>query len=620
MIRIQYPSSVDRVAYPVLSENIDYSAVDGSIRAWYPFTRVQSTAVVYGMGVWRDQFYYVAGDKFYRYPFTQLGVLDTEPQITERAYFVPLSDVLVIIVSGAIYLYDTQNGFRKWTKPSKPTTVPNTERVLFSVNRGTNLGGSASFTDGTNDYTLGDVADGEPGAHRWFGLDLPANPNDRPAWVSEVIFRLNSWQNTISTREHSAVELHSDQTGNNQIARVVLPYPYTIGDHSIVPFEPIRLDTNLRIRHFVRHSQTWRKQIQFRAVSTPRDYAITRVVNGIESEPLYFRVSESGVGYTERYWAKFTGNLPTGTYRIYRADAAGVYRLVAERNTNTPFTDWLTDDQLGSPLIVNDYPERADMGILYNRRAVLVNGSRVYVSAPARFSFAPDDGSETIVLHDTVIGLCVYNGILYIATRQGWYALLAGDTVYLQATNYAPPFVGYTGNYIYSENAGIVVGNEYAYNYLENPIVDVVPCGDRRYLLDNAGTVYTQFTNGKITRIEGVYRGLAVYNGEIYAYANDGIYKQAPVRGSARLKWTITPEQPQNIYYVRVNGTGNATIRITTRNGTRTFSTDLPMREIPRIEHDYYHITFEVLFSGNTVLEPILLVTEPRYQLDRRET
>ena len=620
MRAISYPSLVERVSQPVISEHIDYSAVDDSIRAWYPFTRVQTTDRVYGASVWKNNLYYVAGDKLYRYPNTQLGTLDNEPAVDERAYLIPLSDVLVIVASGTIYLYDTANGFRKWVKPTPPITAPNTERVLFSCNRGTDLGGTATFTDGANEYTLSDVADGEPGAYRWFALDLPSDPNDRPTWVSEISFRLNRWSDFISTREHSAVELHADTTGNNQIARVVLPYPYTIGEHTITPFEVIKLDTSLRIRHFVRHSQTWRKQIVFRSTHTPRDYAITRVVNGIESEPLYFKVSSAGVGYNERYWVKFTGNLPSGVYRIYRADSAGVYRLVAERNTDTPFTDWLSDDELGSALVVQDYPTRADMAILYNRRAVLVDGNRIYISAPARFSFSTDDGSETIALHDTVIGLAVYNGVLYIATQQGWYALMSGDTVYLQSIPYPPPFAGYTGNYIYSESAGVMIAGVYPYQFLLTPIVDVVPYAERKYLIDRAGKVYTQFANGKITAMEGYYRGLVVYDGEVYAYGDDGFYKHAPVRGSARLKWTIRSENPTNIYYVRVNGSGNATLHIHTRTGIRTFSTALPLRDIARVEHDNYHITFDLLFSGDTVVEPLLLETERRAQLDRRET
>jgi hypothetical protein len=614
---VQYPSLTERVAYPTISEHVDYSAVDGSIRAWYPFTRVQATSTVYGMGVWRDQLYYVAGNKFYRYPNVLLGTLDDEPLSTERAYFVPLSDVLVIVARGKIYLYDTANGFRKFQLPSVPSNTPSTERVLFTADRGTDYGGSATFTDGTNSYTLGDVSDSEPGAHRWFGINLPA---DRPNYVSELSFRLLSWQFTISTREHSTVEIHADTTNNNQIARVVIPYPYVIGEHTITLAEPLRLDTSLRIKHFVRHSQTWRKQITFRAVSTPRHYAITQVVSGIESQPRYFDVSNAGVNHNDRYWVRFTSNLPTGTYRIYRADSAGVYRLVAQRSTTTAFTDWLSDDELGEPLVVHDYPARADMAILYNRRAVLVDGNKVYVSAPARFSFSNDDGSETIELHDTVIGLAVYNGILYVATRQGWYALLSGDTVYLQATQFAPPFAGYVGQYIYTDGAGVVIGGDYPYRFLNNPIVDIVPCGDYRYLIDKTGKVYTQFHNGKITAMAGVYRGLVVFNGELYAYGNDGIYKHSNLRGSARLKWTISLDQPANLYTLRINGYGgDATLIIQSREGNRTRYDTLPIKTVPRVEHDNYHITLELSFSGNTVLQPPILVIEPRYQHTRGE-
>jgi len=272
-------------------------------------------------------------------------------------------------------------------------------------------------------------------------------------------------------------------------------------------------------------------------------------------------------------------------------------------------------------LVVQDYPQRADMAILYNRRAVLVDGNKVYVSAPARFSFASDDGSETIELHDTIIGLAVYNGILYVATRQGWYALLSGDTVYLQATQYAPPYDGYVGGYIYSEQAGVMIGGDYPYRFLQNSIVDIVPVGDRRYLIDNTGRVYTQFYNSKITAMEGVYRGLIAYNGEIYAYGSDGIYKHTTVRGSARLKWTISLDNPANLYTLRINGYGgNATLFVQSREGNRSEHNTLPIKTTARVEHDNYHLTLDLLFSGNTVvLEPPILITEPRMQYTRGE-
>jgi len=38
------------------------------------------------------------------------------------------------------------------------------------------------------------------------------------------------------------------------------------------------------------------------------------------------------------------------------------------------------------------------------------------------------------------------------------------------------------------------------------------------------------------------------------------------------------------------------------------------------VEHDNYHLTLDLLFSGNTVvLEPPILVTEPRMQYTRGE-
>jgi hypothetical protein len=121
--------------------------------------------------------------------------------------------------------------------------------------------------------------------------------------------------------------------------------------------------------------------------------------------------------------------------------------------------------------------------------------------------------------------------------------------------------------------------------------------------------------------MEGVYRGLIVYDGEIYAYGSDGIYKLASVRGSARLKWTISLDNPANLYALRFNGYGgNATVILQSREGNRPDSKPLPIKETVRIEHDNYHLTIDLLFGGNTVvLEPPILVLEPRMQYTRGE-
>jgi len=120
--------------------------------------------------------------------------------------------------------------------------------------------------------------------------------------------------------------------------------------------------------------------------------------------------------------------------------------------------------------------------------------------------------------------------------------------------------------------------------------------------------------------MEGVYRGLIAYNGEIYAYGSDGIYKHTTVRGSARLKWTITFPQPANLYTLRVNGYGgNATLFVLSREGNRSKFDTLPIKTMARVEHDNYHLTLELLFSGNVLLEQPILVLEPRYQHTRGE-
>jgi hypothetical protein len=56
---------------------------------------------------------------------------------------------------------------------------------------------------------------------------------------------------------------------------------------------------------------------------------------------------------------------------------------------------------------------------------------------------------------------------------------------------------------------------------------------------------------------------------------------------------------------------------VQSRKGNRSKYDTLPIETAPRVEHDNYHLTLELLFSGDVVLEQPILVLEPRYQHTR---
>ncbi|MCX7689108.1 MAG: hypothetical protein N2045_14195, partial [Fimbriimonadales bacterium] len=592
MKQVNLPGHAENLAYPVTALNCDWSAADGSVKG-FP-DKVQQAAIAgtaRGFYYYKDRWYIVAGDKLYSWQSGSPVQLASGITGADRAHFVPLASHLVVRVGNRIYTVvgNTATLVSALNAPSAPSRA----RVEFSFTLDTDHGGSATYSTSGDTFTLGDVADSEPGAHRFLGS---SNIASGPKWVSELAVELVSWQDTISFRHPISFELWNDinsPTNRRAIAGtlVELPYPYPVGAHYVRPLAPIQLSSTLGFRFHIRHSTTWRRTVRARNIFTPTHYALTTVQSGAESPPVYFTVTpDNSTGtLTERYFVQFT-SLPSGTWRLYRRDSAGVYRLVHEGAGST-YTDYKTDADLGARLIVNNPPTDGAYAIEWNRRCVIAKGSKLYISDAGAFRFTDD--SEIVDVQDEVIALAVIRGQLYYGTEQGWYLLYGwGDTLTTAQVHAEPPPVGFVGDALALRTGGVYLPGVGVDDLIRKPLRKTLYAANRVLWLTQQGELYLRFPNGKWTLLSGEYMDALFHGGHLWAYDSDmkEIYRFSGDPQTLLLEWTIPLESPAQLYEARVEGAGAGTFDIRRRDNTwKTASGNLPLRH-DRVEHPYYEL------------------------------
>lgn len=613
------PGHVENTAYPSVAENCDFSALDGSVKGvpdLQPLVNLSGTPR--GMCYYRDRWYFVQGDKLYSWQSGSPVQLASGIPGSDRAHFVPLGEHLVVRVADRIYTVVGNTASRVSLLNAPP--APTCERQAFIFQLNVDHGGTATYTTSSDRFTLADVADGEPGAHRYLGSSDIANG---PKWVSELIVELISWHETISLRHPISIELWTEinnPTSRRAIAGtlVELPYPYPVGAHHIRPLAPIQLSSTLGIRFHIRHATTWRGTVQALNTITPTHYALTTLSGNSESPPVYITITpENSTGtLTERYFVRFS-NLPSGTWRLYRRDAAGVYRLVHEGTGNT-YTDYKADSELGIRLVVNNPPLWGSYAIGWNRRCVIAQGSKLYISDAGRFTFTND--SEIVDVDDTIIGLAVIRGTLYYATQSGWFALFGWGANLTTAQVYAePPPVGYVGDALALRSGGCLLPGEIPDRRNTPRLSKTLHLGTRKYWLSTTGALYVWYAEqNKWTRLNDNAADVTYHEGEVYIQTNSGIRRYSGARREVLLEFTIPLESPAQFYEGRVEGSGSGTLEIRNAQNTwRRVNGNLPLR-MDRIDHRYYELPIRITTTTNSTLHRLLLHLEPREQLERR--
>lgn len=624
MKQLALPGAFRNGRLTVESEQVDYSAGDGTI-AVAPSWQAVYNAPIRGATVWRDKLYFATDTALLSYDGATVSNLASLPAGGSRVYFVPLADTLVLCKNQAIYLWNGTT-LRQFQRPAPFTNTPNTERVLYAFSLNAKVRGNASVSFQTETYTVEDTANNEPGDWAEFSLNLPT---PRPTTISGIVGELLSWQNTISLPLESNL-IAWDAANDREIARQTLYYPYQVGQYTLDFYAPFQI-SDLRIRNHVRHRQVWKRQYYAKSIHSPRFYALTRVVDGVESEPLFFEVSANG-GLQDFYFVKLTG-LPNTTYRLYRSDSAGYYRLVHEGN-DTTFVDYKTDAELGERLVLQSPPAQASLAILHDRRAVIAHGNELYLSEHG--SFAWGTGAERLVFHDRIIGLASIAGTLYLCFPQGW-AILVGDTGgWNLSPVFAPPCPeGYVSYFaLLVEGRGLVRSQQVlaqdllpytagqVYTDADGyPVATVSGTGEEVVVLSDGQVYLGVVRDGRLfytqLSFSGIRDGL-VYRGHIYLFGTSGLWRRGSTRDTARIRFTIPLENPANLYTVRVIGEGEYTLKIHGRRGVRAInSANGLIPTVPRVEHDNFALTLELELQGNAKVERLLLEAEARTQKTR---
>jgi hypothetical protein len=494
------------------------------------------------------------------------------------------------------------------SRPTTPT-APGTSRTTFKFQLDTDLGGSATYSADSTSFTLGDVNDGEPGAHRYLKTSYTGA---KPSMIRDFRFYIQSWQQTFSLRHPISISIRN--ASDEEQGRVDIGYPYPFGEHRIEFQAGFSLEnlSNLRFRFHVRHSVRFDKWVICTNTFTPRFYAITRVnASGFESRPIFFEVSRDGVALNENFFVYFY-NLPASNWRLYRRDAAGVYRLV-DSGTATSYTDYKLDSELGDRLIENEYPDEGTLAIGgFQRRVVVAHGNKLYISEPGTFRFGED--AEVVEVEDEIIALAVVRGVLHYGTRQGWYSLIGwGDTLTVQQVSSEPPPAGYVGERLALRSGGFV-SYDNADRAIASRLTKVIAGTNAIYALSEVGKVYLRVISGHWVQLDGVAGDIAVDSGVLYVQRADGVYSLTGSGNAFSLEFTIPFDTPMQVYEARLEGSGNATLEILTRSGWRTVSGSMPLL-LGRQEHYYYELPVRV--SGSGTVSRLLLEMEPRRQLER---
>ena len=595
--------------YPTEAIDCDWT-LDGLHGFPAPERALALTGSPRGFCYYRDRWYIVQGNTLYSWTGSgEPTTLASGIPGTDRAHFVPLTEHLVVRVADRIYLVvgDSATQVSSVAPPSMPTVA----RVPYTAPLDVDHGGSATYSVSGNTMTLDDVADGEPGAHRFVGSSGLSNA---PREVGAIALGLQSWQQTISLNHPISVEVWEqiNSPANRKAVPFTLteiPYPYAVGTVWIRTGDRIPITPSTGVRFHIRHSTTWLRSMTLYNTHSPRFYALTRVVGGVESEPLYIDALSVGTGLTEYWFTQFSG-LPSGTWRLYRRDSAGVYRLVHE-GTGSTYLDLKTDAELGMPLEINRAPTQGSYAIGWNRRCVVAQGSRLYISEAGRYKYGDD--SEIVDVDDTIIGLAVIRGLLCYATRHGWYSLIGWrETLTSQRVYAEPPVVGFVGDALGLQRGALMLGAAIDPR-VQQPLAKTLHTGARDYWLATNGYCYIRAQN-KWTRLSVSVYDLYVLAGVLWLQRSDGLYRCTGEPSTAKLTMTILHDAPATLYQAVLDGYGDGVLVVTDRAGSpREVYGQLPLR-LDRVETDYYRLP---VYIGGKAIARLLIRLDPRGQLER---
>lgn len=342
--------------------------------------------------------------------------------------FVPLAERVVVTCRSRIFIVDMQAQTALLvTKPSRPTGVTATAKQQF-ITLANSLPAQtdrATVTYSAPFFTVDDnTTDNIPGAYQQL---YAASPQDvthcDDAWI-----RVERYDTQLQVGS-TAAPIHDTRTGG-QDHYSGLPVDIRVTGWVRMPISHSRL---IGVHFFVQQgSVTVHERMYYTPRSRPQKYLVVRVQDGFESDPLEVNVAvnSSDCPAPGGYVVEFN-NLPTGTWRIYRQDSLGDWRLVAE-GTGTTYTDTKREEELGEKWHEPVFPTGGAQGaLLWQNRIVINKGDgNLYISEVGQYAWR--DNSDIVKLPSRLNGMAAVGGRLYLNYAGAWWELHGAPGSWMQ--------------------------------------------------------------------------------------------------------------------------------------------------------------------------------------------
>lgn len=510
----------------------------------------------------------VVGSTLYR--LANGSAVSLVTSVTAPARIVEHGQKLILVASNKVAVIDPNT----WTasvvsRPNKPASVT-AQKLTWQQGDFTSVNSAGGATVTVNTYTI-DIDDNttDPLIGAWAELYRDPAINE---YVGFLVIEVVGHDNELTGANITAI----NATSNNEVKAM---------GASSVPDDHGRLVLQVSgkglkgIRVYVdkgllRIQKSWRLVADWK----PYSYRVTMVdANGWESD--YVEVPVSGSAENEDLGWYATLSMPSGTKRIYRQDALGYWRKVAE-TTLVTYTDTVPEDELGDRMVDILPPTGGTSAISWQSRLCIASGNELYVSAPAEFNFSTWAGGDRLRFPSAIKALVDGGDSLLVGCEDGWYEVngLPGAWFVKYLGLHAPE-----NNYssrlpVVSAGRTLFVEGERVATY--RYVVDSAQAGE--YLVIVTNSEWLLFTNGRWARwtlpATAVCSVAAQGNDACFAYADNGYLKTVAMPSSNREAFSLSqkfplPERGQ-LRWIHVDGSGTGSIYV---NGTALASGNLPI-------------------------------------------
>lgn len=512
--------------------------------------------------------------------------------------FVPLAERIVVVCRSRIFLVDMQSEtVTQVTKPGTPSGVTATakQQYLVLTNSLPAQSDRATVTYNAPLFTVDDnTTDTIAGAYQ----QLYAASQQDVSHCDDAWLRVDNYDTELRSPS-TVAPIHDTRTGGQDFYSGA-PVDVQTAGWAQMPLSHAKL---IGVHFFVQAgSVTVHERLYFTPRTRPEKYRVVSVQNGFESEPLDVSVSVNSANCPTPggYVVEFSG-LPAGTWRIYRQDSLGDWRLVAE-GTGSTYTDTKREEDLGEKWFDPVYPYAGGEGaLLWQNRIVINKGDgKLYISEAGEYAWRDD--SDVLQLPSRPNGMAVIGGRLYLNYGGAWWELIGAPGTWVQrrvlAGNSPKPALG-----IYLSDAAIVAEGKL---YVPDPTWQEVDLQDSHLW---ATHLYLGMAASGTNCVYVLQRGRwSKWNEPVVAiwYANrryevaksDGVYalNGSPVSGAQLTETIPLPFRAATVRFY-IDGAGQVSASV---NGSVPENWTLPVyRDRWRVED--WEITLSLTLTGAEV-------------------